>query len=135
MPAMVPAVEEAVALTVKVAPDNVAPVSGALIVGVTGDEPPPATRISGVVKTSNVDVPCVQARPIWVLVGFRCTVMKLRDCTPPVVPGTAAHEVHVLPLNLVKRMLLAVSLPLTANSQTVDVPSVAPARPAPALND
>src|SRR4051812_26941704 len=133
MPTIVPAVVVADALTGTVVPDTVAPFSGAAIVGVTGDVPPPATRTSGVVKTSNDDVPCVQARPIWVLVGVRLPVMKLRDCVPMLVPGTADHAVHVLPLNFVNRIELALSLTI-ANSQTL-VPSVAPKRPPPDLKE
>ncbi len=59
--------------------------------------------------------------------------MKLRACVPLPVPGTVAHDVHAVPLNLVYRIEPALS-PLMQNSHRL-VPLLAPNRPAPFLND
>src|SRR5919112_1387552 len=127
---MLPADDEAVALTV-VSPEIDDPLMGAVRLTVTGEVPPvPVPVFRVVVKTSKLLVPSVHARPIWPLPTRRLPVMNARVCEPLFVPGTTAHGVHVEPLNFVKRTELDASV-LMKNSQTLDVPSVAPKSPPP----
>src|SRR4026207_397785 len=130
---MEPAVDEAVALTVTVVPETIDPLKGAVIVAVTGEAPPPGPRGRGAGEEAHALGPGVQPGRICVLVGERCPVRKLRAWVPLLVPGTGAHAVHVPPLNFVNWIELAASVAM-ANSQTL-VPSVAPNRPPPDLNE